>query len=71
MPTLILILMRALLNYENLFPNYIIQQAMQIPIATFGVGYPEPHAPDDNIRLNDYIKTARHLVRVLVAFGQN
>lgn len=53
-------------------PNYIVQQALQIPIATLGVGYPESnaHAPNENIRLNDYLKTARHLVRVLDAFGR-
>ena len=53
-------------------PNYIVQQALQIPIATLGVGYPEGnvHAPNENIRLNDYLKTARHLVRVLDAFGR-
>ena len=53
-------------------PNYIVQQALQIPIATLGVGYPEgnAYAPNENIRLNDYIKAARHLVRVLDAFGR-
>ena len=52
-------------------PNYFVQQALQIPIATLGVGYPDgnAHAPNENIRLNDYLKAARHLVRVLDAFG--
>jgi acetylornithine deacetylase/succinyl-diaminopimelate desuccinylase-like protein len=53
-------------------PNYIIQEALQIPIATLGIGYPEgnAHSPYENIRLNDYLKAARHLVRILDAFGR-
>ncbi len=39
-------------------PNFIVQDALQIPIASLGVGYPGSgaHSPNENIRLGDYLK---------------
>ena len=52
-------------------PNAIIQDALQIPIATIGTGYPgsRDHAPNENIRLDLYTKAAKHLTRVIDALG--
>jgi acetylornithine deacetylase/succinyl-diaminopimelate desuccinylase-like protein len=52
--------------------NIYFQQALQIPIATLGAQYPEGnlHGPNENIRWNDYLKTARYLVRLLDEFGR-
>lgn len=54
-------------------PNYLIQDALNIPIVTIGVGYPDSkaHSPNENIRLSDYLNTAKHLIRVLFKFGSN
>ena len=53
-------------------PNFIVQDALQIPIASLGVGYPGSgaHSPNENIRLQDYLKSAKHLVRVMGEFGR-
>ncbi len=52
-------------------PNFIVQNALHIPIASLGVGYPGSgaHSPNENIRLTDYLKSAKHLVRVLLNLG--
>jgi len=54
-------------------PNYIIKQALKIPIGSMGVGYPESnaHAPNENIRLDHYLNAARHLARALQKFGDS
>ena len=54
-------------------PNAIIQNALQIPIATVGTGYPgsRDHAPNENVRLDLYKKTAKHLVRIMSEFGNS
>ena len=53
-------------------PNAIIQDALHIPIATLGIGYPDcrAHAPNENIRLDLYLKTAKHITRILSEFGK-
>ena len=52
-------------------PNFIVQDALHIPIASLGIGYPGSgaHSPNENIRLTDYLKSAKHLVRVLLNLG--
>lgn len=52
-------------------PNAIIKDALQIPIASLGIGYPDcrAHAPNENIRLDLYLKTAKHITRILSEFG--
>ena len=53
-------------------PNAIIQNALNVPIVTAGIGYPDSreHAPNENIRLDLYQKAAKHLTRILVDFGK-
>lgn len=53
-------------------PNFIVQEALQVPIVSLGIGYPgsAAHSPNENIRLNDYLRSAKHLVRVLNAMGE-
>jgi acetylornithine deacetylase/succinyl-diaminopimelate desuccinylase-like protein len=53
-------------------PNAIIQDALKIPIASLGIGYPDSrvHAPNENIRLDLYLKTAKHITRILSKFGE-
>ncbi len=53
-------------------PNAIIQKALNVPIALVGVGYPgaQVHAPNENLRLDLYLKGARHVTRIMDAFSQ-
>ena len=54
-------------------PNYPFVHVLGQPVATAGIGYPgtKTHAPNENIRLDLYLKGARHIIRILKAFGQN
>ena len=53
-------------------PNGPFVHELGLPVATAGLGYPDGrgHAPNENIRLDLYLKHARHLARVLVEFGK-
>jgi acetylornithine deacetylase/succinyl-diaminopimelate desuccinylase-like protein len=53
-------------------PNHVFIESLDIPIATAGIGYPgaQVHAPNENIRLDLFIKGAKHIARLLNAFGQ-
>jgi acetylornithine deacetylase/succinyl-diaminopimelate desuccinylase-like protein len=50
-------------------PNYIFIDALKLPVVTLGFGYPgaQTHAPNENLRLDLYLKTARHTARVISA----
>jgi acetylornithine deacetylase/succinyl-diaminopimelate desuccinylase-like protein len=52
-------------------PNHAFIQYLNVPIATAGIGYPgaQVHAPNENIRLDDYLKGAKHIARILKEFG--
>lgn len=53
-------------------PNAIFQKALNVPIVTAGAGYPGTgaHAPNENLRLDLYLKAAKHMARILVEFGK-
>lgn len=53
-------------------PNHIVSENLHIPIASLGIGDPESrmHAPNENIRLDLYLKGAMHTCRVLEEFGR-
>lgn len=52
-------------------PNHAFVHHLGLPIATAGVGYPgsQVHAPNENLRLDLYLKGAKHIARILGAFG--
>jgi acetylornithine deacetylase/succinyl-diaminopimelate desuccinylase-like protein len=52
-------------------PNHIIIDALQIPVVSAGFGYPgtQLHAPNENIRLDLYLKGAKHIARVIAEMG--
>jgi len=54
-------------------PNYVISQILKVPIVTAGVGHPtaNAHAPDENVRLDLYLKGAKHIARILKAFEKS
>ncbi len=54
-------------------PNYPFLHYLNLPIATAGVGYPgsQAHAPNENMRVDLYVKGAKHIARILEAFSQS
>jgi acetylornithine deacetylase/succinyl-diaminopimelate desuccinylase-like protein len=52
-------------------PNHLFMEAIGVPIVTAGVGYPGAlaHAPNENLRLDLYLKGAKHIARILKAFA--
>lgn len=53
-------------------PNYVFREYLNVPIVSAGSGYPgtQAHAPNENVRLDLYLKAARHIVRIMKEFGQ-
>ena len=53
-------------------PNYPFIENLHLPIVTAGIGHPgsQAHAPNENIRLDLYLKGARHIARILQAFSE-
>ena len=53
-------------------PNYPFVHDLGLPVATAGLGYPDTraHAPDENIRLDLYLKHARHMARLIKEFAK-
>ncbi len=53
-------------------PNYPFIHYLNLPIATAGLSYPgtQSHAPNENVRTDLYVKHAKHIARVLTAFGE-
>ena len=53
-------------------PSYPFIHYLDLPVASAGAGYPGTlaHAPNENIRLDLYVKHARHMTRILKVFGE-
>jgi len=51
-------------------PNHAFIHHLKLPVATAGVGYPgsQAHAPNENIRLDLYLKGAMHIARIVQEF---
>ena len=54
-------------------PNHAFIHHLNVPVASAGIGYPGAlgHAPNENIRLDLYVKGAKHITRILEAFGES
>ncbi len=52
-------------------PNHAFVHHLKLPVVTAGIGYPgsQGHAPNENIRLDLYLKGAKHIVRILKEFS--
>lgn len=52
-------------------PNHAFIHYLGLPVVTAGVGHPGSgaHAPNENLRLDLYLKGAKHITRILKAFG--
>jgi acetylornithine deacetylase/succinyl-diaminopimelate desuccinylase-like protein len=53
-------------------PNHPFVHVLGLPVATGGLGYPDTkaHAPNENIRLDLYLKHAKHMARLITEFAQ-
>jgi acetylornithine deacetylase/succinyl-diaminopimelate desuccinylase-like protein len=52
-------------------PSAIFTKMLNLPIVSAGVGHPgaQAHAPNENMRLDLYLKGAKHIARILTSFG--
>ena len=53
-------------------PNAPFIHDLGLPVATAGLGHPDGrgHAPNENIRLDLYLKHAKHMTRLMTEFGK-
>jgi acetylornithine deacetylase/succinyl-diaminopimelate desuccinylase-like protein len=53
-------------------PNYPFIHTLGLPVATAGIGHPgsQAHAPNENIRIDLFLKGAEHISRIIQEFGQ-
>jgi acetylornithine deacetylase/succinyl-diaminopimelate desuccinylase-like protein len=53
-------------------PSHPFVHELGLPVATAGMGYPDTrtHAPNENIRIDLYLKHARHMARVVREFAK-
>jgi acetylornithine deacetylase/succinyl-diaminopimelate desuccinylase-like protein len=53
-------------------PSYPFVHDLSLPVATAGLGHPDSraHAPNENIRVDLYLKHARHMARVIKEFSK-
>jgi acetylornithine deacetylase/succinyl-diaminopimelate desuccinylase-like protein len=53
-------------------PNHPFVHDLGLPVATAGLGYPDTkaHAPNENIRIDLYLKHARHMARIIGEFAK-
>jgi acetylornithine deacetylase/succinyl-diaminopimelate desuccinylase-like protein len=54
-------------------PSYPFVHTLKVPVVTTGIGHPggNAHSPDENIRIDLYLKGAKHIARILQAFGDS
>lgn len=52
-------------------PNHAFVHFLNLPVVTAGIAYPgtQGHAPNENIRLDLYLKGAMHIVRIMKEFS--
>jgi acetylornithine deacetylase/succinyl-diaminopimelate desuccinylase-like protein len=53
-------------------PNYPFIHVLGLPVVSAGIGYPggRAHAPNENIRIGDFINGTRHTARIITRFGE-
>ena len=54
-------------------PNAIFKQYLGVPIVSAGIGHPgsQAHAPNENIRLDLYLKGTKHVAHIIKAFSES
>jgi acetylornithine deacetylase/succinyl-diaminopimelate desuccinylase-like protein len=53
-------------------PVYAFAGPLGIPVVTAGVGYADnrTHAPNEHVRLDDFLNAARHIARIIEGFAR-
>jgi acetylornithine deacetylase/succinyl-diaminopimelate desuccinylase-like protein len=53
-------------------PNYVFIDTLKVPVVTAGVGYPgsRAHAPNENMRLDNFVQGVKHTARIAERFGR-
>jgi acetylornithine deacetylase/succinyl-diaminopimelate desuccinylase-like protein len=53
-------------------PSHPFVHDLKLPVATAGLGYPDTraHAPNENARIDLYLKHAKHMARVIGEFSR-
>jgi acetylornithine deacetylase/succinyl-diaminopimelate desuccinylase-like protein len=53
-------------------PSYPFVHLLKVPVVTAGAGYPGTlaHAPNENLRIDLYLKHAKHMARIMDEFGK-
>jgi acetylornithine deacetylase/succinyl-diaminopimelate desuccinylase-like protein len=53
-------------------PNYPFIHTLGLPVISCGIGYPgnAAHAPNEHIRLDDFIQGIRHTAYIIAAFAE-
>lgn len=53
-------------------PNYPFIHDLNLPVVSAGVGYPEgrAHAPNENVRIGDFVAGTRHTARIISRFAE-
>ncbi|MEX1247679.1 MAG: M20/M25/M40 family metallo-hydrolase [Anaerolineales bacterium] len=54
-------------------PNHAFLHFLKLPVAVAGLGYPgnQVHAPNENIRVDLYLKASRHVARIVSEFARS
>ena len=58
-------------NMAGTQPLFPMMQLLGVPMASAGIGYPDAraHAPDENIRLSDFILGTKHVAAIIEGLG--
>ncbi|MFO8037035.1 MAG: M20/M25/M40 family metallo-hydrolase [Anaerolineales bacterium] len=53
-------------------PNYAFVHTLDLPVVTAGLSYPgtNAHAPNENVRIDLYLKHAKHITRIINSFAE-
>ena len=59
-------------NMAGTQPLFPMMQLLGVPMASAGIGYPDAraHAPDENIRLSDFILGTKHVAAIIEGLGE-
>jgi hypothetical protein len=54
-------------------PNHAFLHFLKLPVAVAGLGYPgnQVHAPNENIREDLYVNSAKHTARIVTEFARS
>jgi len=60
-------------NMAGTQPLYPMMQLLGVPMASCGIGHPDarPHAPDENIRIDDFVLGTKHVAAIIEALGES